>query len=113
MNAIGIVEVLNAKFESMECKKGVHFILHKEIECNSFSKAYKEYRWTLWYINNREKFKVTTLSHSSRIVTENEESKMIKYMEELLLTFIFNLLQDYDNLTLMLDGKYKGTNTDQ
>lgn len=112
MDAVGIVEVLNTKLELMKCKNGVHFILHKEIEYNSFSKAYKEYRWTLWYINNGEKFKVTTLSHSSRIVTENEESKMIKYMEEQLLTFIFNLLQDHDNLTSILDGRYKGTNTD-
>ena len=112
MDAVGIVETLNIKFESMKCKKGVHFILHKEIECNSFSKAYKEYKWTLWYINNGEKFKVITLSHTSRIVTEREELEMIKYMEELLLTFIFNLLQDYDNLTLMLDGRYKGIDTD-
>ena len=112
MDAVGIVEVLNTKLESMKCKKGVHFILHKEIECNSFSKAYKEYKWTLWYINNGEKFKVTTLSNTSRIVTEKEESEMTKYMEESLLTFIFNLLLDHDNLTLMLNGRYKGANTD-
>ena len=112
MDAVGIVEVLNTKFECMGCNKGVHFILHKEIECNNFSKAYKEYKWTLWYINNGEKFKVTTLSHISRIVTEKEESEMTKYMEELLLDFIFNLLLDHDNLTLVLDGKYKGTDTD-
>lgn len=112
MDAIGIVETLNKKFESMECKKGVHFILHKEIECNSFSKAYKEYKWTLWYINSGEKFKVTTLSHTSRVVTEKEESEMTKCMEESLLSFICNLLLDHDNLTLMLDGRYKGTNTD-
>lgn len=112
MNAIGIVETLNTKFECMQCKKGVYFILHKEIECNSFSKAYKEYKWTLWYINNGEKLRVTTLSHTSRVVTEKEESEMVKYMEELLLTFIFNLLLDYNNLTLMLNGRYKGTDTD-
>lgn len=111
MDAVGIVEVLNTKFECMECKKGVHFILHKEIECNSFSKAYKEYKWTLWYINSGEKFKVTTISHISRVVTEKEESEMTKCMEESLLTFIFNLLLDHDNLTLMLDGRYKGINT--
>lgn len=112
MDAVGIVEVLNTKLESMKCKKGVHFILHKEIECNSFSKAYKEYKWTLWYINNGEKFKVTTISHISRVVTEKEESEMTKCMEESLLTSIFNLLLDHDNLTLMLDGRYKGTDTD-
>lgn len=112
MNAIGIVETLNTKFECIQCKKGVHFILHKKIECNSFSKAYKEYKWTLWYINSGEKFRVTTLSHTSRVVTEKEESEMVKYMEELLLTFIFNLLLDHDNLTLMLNGRYKGTDTD-
>nr|DAM97283.1 MAG TPA: hypothetical protein [Crassvirales sp.] len=112
MDAVGIVEVLNTKFESMNCKKGVHFILHKEIECNSFSKAYKEYKWDLWYINNGEKSKVTTLSNTSRVITEKEESEMTKYMEESLLTFIFNLLLDHNNLTLMLNGRYKGVDTD-
>ena len=112
MDAVGLVDVLNTKLESMKCKKGVHFILHKEVECSSFSKAYKEYKWTLWYINNEEKFKVTTLSHTSRVVTEKEESEMTKYMEDSLLTSIFNLLLDHDNLTLMLDGRYKGADTD-
>lgn len=112
MDAVGIVEVLNTKFEWMQCKKGVYFILHKEIECNSFSKAYKEYKYTLWYINNGEKYKVTTISHTSRVVTEKEETDMVKYMEELLLTFILNLLLDHDNLTLMLDGRFKGFDTD-
>ncbi len=112
MDAVGIVEVLNTKFEWMQCKKGVHFILHKEIECNSFSKAYKEYKYTLWYINNGEKYKVTTISHTSRVVTEKEETDMVKYMEELLLTFILTLLLDHDNLTLMLDGRFKGFDTD-
>lgn len=112
MDAVGIVEVLNTKFEWMQCKKGVHFILHKEIECNSFSKAYKEYKYTLWYINNGEKYKVTTISHTSRVVTEKEEADMVKYMEELLLTFILTLLLDHDNLTLMLDGRFKGFDTD-
>lgn len=108
MGAVGIVEVLNTKFEWMQCKKGVHFILHKQIECNSFSKAYKEYKWILWYINNGEKFKVTTLFRTSRVVTEKKESEMTKYMQESLLTSIFNLLLDHDNLILMLNGKFKG-----
>ena len=47
MDAIGIVEALNTKFKEMGCKEGIHFILHKEVRYNSFSKAYKEYRWTL------------------------------------------------------------------
>lgn len=108
MDAVGIVETLNTKFESMNCKKGVHFILHKEIECNSFSKAYKEYKYTLWYINNGEKHKVTTISHTSRVVTEKEETDMVKYMEEQLLTYILTFLLDYNNLTKMLNGNYKG-----
>lgn len=112
MDAVGIVEALNTKFEWMQCKKGVHFILHKEIECNSFSKAYKEYKYTLWYINNGEKYKVTTISHTSRVVTEKEEIDMVRYMEELLLISILTLLLDHDNLTLMLDGRFKGFDTD-
>lgn len=106
MDAIGIVEVLNNKIKEYTDKG--HFILHKEIECNSFSKAYKEYRWTLWYIYNRSKHKVTTLSNTGRVVTDNEEANMISFMEAYLLSYIFDLLQDTNTLKLMSNGEFKG-----
>ena len=112
MDAIGIVEVLNTKLESMKCKKGIHFILHKEIKYNSFSKAYKEYRWTLWYINNEDKSVVNTLSYTDKATTENEYSKINEYMEKSFLSLIYSLLLDNSNLNLMLNGKYRGNNPD-
>ncbi len=108
MDAIGIVEALNKKFESMECKKGIHFILHKKIECNSTIKAYKEYDYTLWYISDSKKYQATRIVYTARVVTEKEESDIVSYMEEQLLTATYNLLLDHINLNSMLDGSFTG-----
>lgn len=108
MNAVGIVEVLNREFEYNGCKKGVHFILHKKISANSTMKAYKEYDYTLWYINEGKKYQVTRVVHTSRVVTEKEEESIVNYMEEQLLLRIFSILQDSINLKSMLDGSFTG-----
>lgn len=108
MDAVGIVEALNIKFEDMKCKKGVHFILHKMVICNSTIKAYKEYDYTLWYIADGKKYQVTRIVHKARVVTEKEENDVIKFMEKSLLSSVFNLFLDHNNLILMLDGKFKG-----
>lgn len=112
MDAIGIVEVLNNKLESMKCKKGIHFILHKKIDSNSFSKAYKTYEYVLWYINGKERIKTLRMEHTARVVTEKEEEKTIKELENQLLMSIFNLLQDPINFNTILNGEFKGFNSD-
>lgn len=108
MNAIGIVEALNKKFESGGCKKGVYFILHKKISTNSTIKAYKEYDYTLWYINEGKKYQATRIVHTARVVTEKEEENIVNYMEEQLLMRVFSILQDSINLKSMLDGSFTG-----
>lgn len=108
MNAVGIVEALNKKFESDGCKKGVHFILHKKISANSTMKAYKEYDYTLWYINEGKKYQATRIVHTARVVTEKEEENIVNYMEEALLMRVFSILQDSINLKSMLDGSFTG-----
>lgn len=107
MDATGIVEVLNKRFEAMKCKKGIHFILHKRIDSKPI-KAYKEYNFTLWYVNGDNKYPVTNITHISRVVTESEKNNAIKYMEEQLLMNIYSLLLDNVNLNSMLDGSFTG-----
>lgn len=108
MDAVGIVEALNTEFESRGCKKGVYFILHKKISANSTMKAYKEYDYTLWYINDGKKYQATRIVHTARVVTEKEEEHITNYMEEAILMRIFSILQDNINLKSMLDGSFTG-----
>lgn len=107
MDSEGIVEVLNRKFEAMKCKDGVHFILHKRVEDKPI-KAYKEYRFTLWYVSRNTKYPVTCITYTSRVVTESEKNNIIRHMEEQLLMNIYSLLQDNINLNSMLDGSFTG-----
>ena len=112
MDAVGIVEILNTKLEVMKCKKGIHFILQKKINNNSFSKAYKTYEYILWYVNGKEKVRTFTLNHTARVVTEKEEENINKEMENKLLMNIFHLLQDPINFNTILNGEFKGFNSD-
>lgn len=106
MDATGIVEELNNLIESLECKKGVYFILHKKIVPSSI-KAYKEYDYTLWYINGKNKYQVTRIFHTARAVTEKEENCTIKYMETQLLQRIFSIIKDTKFLE-MINGNFIG-----
>lgn len=108
MNAVEIVNILNKKFESLNCKKEVHFVLHKVVNTNKTVKAHKEYDYTLWYLNDDKKYQTFRIVHSCRVTTEKEEENVIKYMESVLLTRIFSLFQDTDNLKSMLDGTFTG-----
>ena len=108
MNAVEIVEALNKEFETKECKKGVCFILHKKISSDSTIKAYKEYDYTLWYINEEKKYQAARIVHIDRVVNEKEEKQVISYMEKALLMKIFSLLQDSNTIKSMLDGSFTG-----
>lgn len=108
MNAVEIVEALNLKFELMNCAKGVHFVLHKQIEVNSVVKAYKDFDYTLWYVSEKGKYQVMRHAETARVVTEKEKEDFIKHMDRKLLIDIFSLFQDGVYLKFMLDGSFIG-----
>lgn len=107
MDATGIVEALNKKFEWLQCKKGIHFVLLKSVK-PALVKAYKEYSYILWYINNKKKYIVDTITITSRVVTDSEEKKIISNMEEELLLITYDILLNKDRLNLMLNGEFQG-----
>lgn len=108
MDATGIVEVLNNKFEHMGCTKGVHFVLQKYILDNKPFKAYKTYTYRLWYINKRKQYIIGEIKHTNREVSDAEKKSNIKYMDSQLLIKVFSILMDNINLNLMLKGEFQG-----
>ena len=108
MNAVEIVEALNLKFEMMNCAKGVHFILQKQIKVNSVVNAYKDFDYTLWYVNEKGKYQVMRHAATARVVTGKEKEDFIKHMDKKLLIDIFSLFQDNDTIKSMLDGSFTG-----
>lgn len=108
MEAVTIVEILNKKFELMNCVKGVHFILQKLTKNNNSFKAYKEYNYKLWYLYNGQKHIIIDIKHTAREVSDSEKAENIKYMDEQLLLRIFSLFTDNININPMLKGEFQG-----
>lgn len=107
MDATEIIKVLNKEFEIDNQSNKIFFILQKKIIPNSI-KAYKTYEYTLWYINDKTKYKATRMEHTARVVTEKEEADMIKYMDSQLLHYIFRTLQDPVLIADMKKGNFTG-----
>lgn len=107
MDAVGIVETFNKKIEGFRHNKDIYFVLHKKIECMAI-KAYKQYDYTLWYINKDKKYQAIRIVHSARAVTDKEKEDIVKYMECRLLDSILGILLTPDVFDLMLEGKFTG-----
>lgn len=111
MDAVSIIETLNDKLSSLN--SNTHFVLHRSMKLNSFSKAYTECTYTVWYINKEEKYKIIDIKYADRTVTEEEEKRLTEHMEKEVLSFIYNLLLDQYTFNLMINGRYKGTDRNQ
>ena len=112
MEAIDIVKTLNIYLEKEYNKSDrlipnqSEFILQKNTK-DSIVKAYKEYSYTLWYVNGKQKIKVVTIVHSSRAVTEAEKECIEKHMNRELLLKCFSLVND-KHFKQMIEGEFTG-----
>lgn len=107
MNTQQIVDTLNEHFVNLGNSK-VHFIVLRRVEPNPTFTAYKEYEYTLWYVNKETKYKVLKFSQTGRVTNEEEVAKMLELMKEQLLLKIFEMLQNKELVDSLLDGTFKG-----
>lgn len=106
-----IVETLHKYLKGIGCDSNVHLVLHKKITPAAM-KAYKEYNYTLWYINKENRYPVTRIVHIARVTTDKEDRDVTDYMEEQLLIKIFSLLRENRIIKPMLDGSFVGYGTE-
>lgn len=104
MEAVGIIDVFNKFLGDID---GVVIVLQKA-KMQTQVKAFKEYTWIVWYINNGKKYQLFAHNHTAREVTEAEERHNIKVMEEHLLSNLFNITQDNELLKSLRNGEFTG-----
>ena len=114
MKAEDIIEGLNRHIE--EKRKGLgysvkgHLILQKTNKPHPIMKAYKEYNYFLWFINNGKKHIVCQVSMTDRVLT-GQEDVIIRKMNIELCKTIFSFIGSfmYDKI---IKGEY-GRNQDE
>ena len=114
MKAEDLVEALNIHMiqtrRSNNIESKGHLVLQRNIQENSVFKAYKTYLYTLWFVVNRKKYKVFTVSLTNKVLDGQEEG-MIKDMDNRLCISLFELL-DTEYYKQILKDEYYG-NADQ
>lgn len=110
MKAEDIIEGLNRHIETKREDKGVkttgHLILQKEIMPHSSFKAYKTYKYTLWFAKKGKSYKVIVLEHTAKVL-DGQEENMNREMNIMLSTSIFNWIGSnfYEQV---INGEYNG-----
>lgn len=86
----------------------VIFVLQKEIEPCKF-KAYKKFRYTLWYIDKlrNKRFPIYTTQSTSRVTTPEEEETVINDINHKFMADIFKFIRG-EKFKLILGGIYDG-----
>lgn len=110
MKAEDIIEGLNKHIETRRSERGIenvgHMVLQKEIIPHSSFKAYKIYRYTLWFTKRCKSYKVMTAQHIAKGPGGQEEN-ILREMNIMLSTLIFNWIGS-DFYEAVIKGEYNG-----
>ena len=110
MIAEDIIEGLNRHIETKRKDKSIkttgHLILQKEIMPHSSFKAYKIYKYTLWFVKKGKSYEVAVLEHTAKVL-DGQEENMNREMNIMLSEFIFNWIGSnfYEQV---IKGEYNG-----
>lgn len=84
------------------------FVFQKEVEPCKF-KAYKKFRYTLWYIDRSrgKKFPIYTIQAIERVTTPQEEDLITKELNIKFMEDLFKYIRG-EKFKLILGGSYDG-----
>lgn len=98
MKAEDIIEGLNKHIEIRRGERGIenagHIVLQREIIPHSSFKVYKTYKYTLWFTKRGKSYEVMKIQHTAKVPDGQEES-MLREMDIMLSTSIFNWIGSY------------------
>ena len=110
MKTEDIIEGLNLHIEAKREDKGIkttgHLVLQKEITPHSSFKAYKIYKYTLWFVKRGKSHKVMVLQHTAKVLDGQEES-MNREMNIRLSNMIFDWIGS-NFYKQVINGEYNG-----
>jgi hypothetical protein len=114
MKVEDIIEGLNRHIENKRRDLNIevkgHIVLQKEININSSFKAYKNYRYTVWFTNGKS-YRLITVSQSARVL-DGQEEFIERQMNTILCESIFDWIGSkyYDEV---IKGEYNGVSEDR
>lgn len=110
MKAEDIIEGLNKHIETKREERGIkatgHLVLQKEIMPYSSFKAYKVFKYTLWFTNKGKSYKLIMVQHIARVLGGQEEM-LLREMNIMLSTSIFNWIGS-NFYEAVIKGEYNG-----
>lgn len=110
MKSEDIIEGLNRHIEARREEESIstsgHLVLHKEIQLSSSFKAYKTYRYTLWFVKDKKSYRVLVLQHTDKVL-DNQEENMIRKMNIMFSELLFNWIRSTYYIEV-INGTYKG-----
>lgn len=110
MKAEDIIEGLNKHIEDRRSYMGIpskgHLVLQRVIEPHPTFKAYKTYKAVLWFVKEKDRHIVISLSHSAKVL-EGQKESMQQYINTELCHLIFNWIGSsfYEEV---IRGEYNG-----
>lgn len=99
-----IERVIDALNVSIDNKVKGHFVLHISITNDSTFKVYKEYKYDLYYIHNKSKFKALSMVQKHRVPKE-QEATLKDVLDEYFCVELFKWFNS-DNYNDIIRGNY-------
>ena len=110
MKAEDIIEGLNRHIETKRKDRGIkttgHLVLQKEIMLHSSFKAYKIYKYTLWFTKKGKSHEVIVLEHTAKVL-DGQEEKIIRAVDMQLSIALFEFM-DTEYYDQVIKGEYYG-----
>ena len=110
MKAEDIIEGLNLHIETKRKDRGIkttgHLVLQTEIKSHSSFKAYKIYKYTLWFAKKGKSYEVMVLELTTKVLDDQEEN-INRRMNIMLSNMIFNWIGS-DFYEQVINGEYNG-----
>ena len=110
MKAEDIIEGLNQSIEdkrdALKIKATGHLVLQRTVTPHQTFKAYKEYKFVVWFVKDGKKYRVIRLTWTTKVLDGQEET-MIRRMNVELSRLIFNWIGS-DFYEQVINGEYNG-----
>lgn len=102
----GLNKYIESRRNTLKIKVKGHIVLHKTYISHPTFKAYKEYKYDVWYVNKPYSNKILSISKVEKVL-EGHEEKILSSMNVDLCTALFELINSED-FELIIYGEYEG-----
>lgn len=110
MSTEDIIEALNLYIEEQRRRLGIsirgHLVVHKTIDTASSFKAYKNYKYSVYYIQNKNKHALFGVSLVDKVIGDKDEAIVLKLNTELC-KLIFKAIKE-GIIDEIIKGEYNG-----